>query len=422
MRQKNSLSIILIIFILVFIGWLSLFGEYLQSKYKDITFWGLALFLFISLLYKIPEKFSVVDLSFFIYIFILTLSLNFCENKSVALEHYIVSVMPIPLLYFALRAQDRRFILPVAWGIFFFSSCIVFFGILELIFRKNIIYELWTENPFYHRFIYTNPRLMSTLMHPKVTGSFLLGCLPFSFYLVSNIKTAYKIFVKIFMLMIILVIIFSFSRGNILGLATLSLIYLFLTKKIHYIKFILISLLILITFSSTMLKKEFDFHRFSLSGLFSNWWIADAEKFSITLKMLKGHPVIGTGLNHYRLKFDKYSSHHYKHFEEIIKERRRDPYEWKIPDNMYLSILAETGALGFLSFILFFLFLFKKCFVILKTNKDVRIRGFMIACFCGIIGLLISMGTYDLFYWINPLLLFWLLVCALRAVELYAQY
>ncbi len=416
-KQKKILRIILITFIFALIGWLSLFGEGLQLKYKDFTFWGLAIFLFISILYKKPKEFSSVDLAFFIYLFIVTLGLNFCENKSVALEQYIITFLPIPLLYFSFRGQDRHFILPVTWAIFLFSSCIILVGILELIFRKNIIYELWIENYFYQRYIGSSGRIMSTLIHPTIFGSFLLGCLPFSFFLTSRIKKPYNIFIKIFIVLSIICIIFSFSRGNIVGLIALSLLYLLLTKKTPYIKFIFIGMFILIILSSTILKNEFRFSRFSLSGLSSGWWLDEIEKSSITLKILKEHPLIGIGLNHYRLKFDNYSGQEYKLLEEKIRETGGDPYEWKIPDNMYLSILAETGLLGFVSFLLFLLLLFKKGFTFLKKINDNLRKEFLIVILCGIIGLLFSMNTYDLFYWMNPMLLLWFLIGTLRAIE-----
>lgn len=411
MNLQRLSRIILIFFIFLFIAWISFFGQTLQLRYKNITLVFLCIFFVTSLFYKKKMKFLNVDLALFIYLGTVTLTMFFSENRSVALEWYCIYILPIPLVYLAMRNLDKNFIPPIAKGIFIFSSCVVLFGTLEVIFRKNIIYEFWVENPFYYRFIsYESSRIMSTLMHPTIFGSYLVGCLPFFFYLASKTKSPCKIFIKFFILICVIGVIFSFSRGNIAGLMGLTLIYLFLTKRRRYIKFVLIGPLILVILSSSFLKREFNFIRFSISGLSSLWWRSKAERSHVTFKILKERPILGIGLNHYRLKFDRYSSPEYKQNEERLRRLGHDPYEWKIPDNMYLCILAETGLIGFLSFMFFLFLLFKKVLSHLKTIKDSIEKEFLISCLCGVVGLLISMNTYDLLYWINPLLLFWFLV------------
>lgn len=409
MKSKEALRIILIFFIFLFLAWISLFDQTLQLKYKDITLLGLCIFCVLSFMYKGQFKFSKVDLALFVYLFIVTLTIPFSENKPAALYWYRLYILPIPLIYLAVRNLGEKFILPIALGIFVCSSIIALFGLFEIIFRRNIIYEFWVENQYYHRFIQDTPRIMSTLMHPTVFGSYLLGCLPFSFFLVSKMRNPYKMFVKLSIPICVLGIIFSFSRGNLAGLIGLSVVYLYLTNRRRYIKYIFIGLTVLILLSSTILLHDFQFLRLSLPEISSDWWKIHLEKSDITLKILKKYPLSGIGLNHYRLNFNEYSSEDYKRLEEKAKKRGRDPFEWKIADNMYLSILAETGLLGFSTFMLFLFLLFKKSSVLLKLIKDTKEKEFLIACICGIVGLLVSMNTYDLLYWINPFLLFWFL-------------
>jgi len=419
MINKKTLRIILIFCIALFLAWISFFDQTLQLRFKDATLIFLCIFFVLSFLYKKQIKFSKIDLALFIYLSIVSLTLFSSENKSVALEWYRIYIIPIPLVYFAVRNLDKNFIPLIIKGIFAFSTSIAIFGILEIIFHKNIIYEFWVENPYYHRFISPEPtRIMSTLMHPTIFGSFLLGCLPFSFYLASKVRSPYKVFIKFSILICIIGIIFSFSRGNIAGLIGSSVIYLFLTKRVRYIKFIFIGLLALIIFSSTFLRREFNFIRFSVSGLTAPWWRSESERSHITLKILKERPLLGIGLNHYRLKFDRYSSPEYKEREERLERLGYDTYESKIPDNMYLCILAETGLLGFLGFMLFLFLLFKKGLTRLKTIKDTAKKELLIACLCGIIGLMISMNTYDLLYWANPFLLFWFLAGLLLSLTI----
>jgi O-antigen ligase len=414
-HEAIIIRIIVLIFIFAFIGWISLFGEAVQAKYYDFTFWGLVIFFTISCLYKKISRLFAIDLFFFLYIFILTFGLNFSQDKFSAIERYTISVMPIPFLYFSLRFQNMRTIFFTSLIIFLFSNLVVISGILEVIYGENIIYELWIKNPFYHRFIHQTPRIMSTLMHPTIFGSFILGSLPFSFFLHSHTRPPFKILVEISIPILILGIVFSFSRGNVFGLFVSTLTFLYLKRRVRYIKFMIIAFLILLILASSALKRDFSFFRLSLSGFCGQWWQTKTEMANITVKILKEHPFLGVGLNHFRLKFDIYSSENFKSIERHIRKAGGDPYEWKTPDNMYLLILSETGLLGFLSFILFLLFLIKRALAFLNITDDAMAGDFTITLLSGIVGLLISMNTYDLFYWINPLLLFWFLAGTLSA-------
>ena len=347
MNNKNiNLKPALIIFVIFLIGWISLCGETLQAEYKDFTFLGLLFFLFASFIYKLPKGFSLVDFMFFLFIFSVTLGLNYSTNKSTALHYYALIILPMFFLYFSLHGKSKDLIYPIAWGLFAFGFIISGIGILEIIFRKNIIYELWIDNYFYQRFIHLTPRIMSTQMHPTAFGSFLLGCIPFSYLLFSQARKPYRILIGLAIILFVMNIIFTFSRGNILGLASLSFIYFLSVKKSRYIPTLLIGLFALIIISSTVLVKQFNFVRFSAHALTSGWWRAEKEKSLITLKMLKDYPFSGAGLGHYRINFDKYSSNAYKQLEKELVKTGRNPEEWKIADNTYFSILAETGLLG----------------------------------------------------------------------------
>ena len=416
LKCKKIFRIIFIVFIILTVGWLSLCGEYLQDKYRNLTFWGLVLFLLIASLYKLPKESSLIDFALFLYIFLVTLGLNFCENKPIAVNYYTLIILPIPFLYFSIHSKGKEFIPYLAWIFFVFGFCIAAIGILEIIFRKNIIYELWINNYFYERFIHDTPRIMSTQMHPTVFGSFLLGCIPFSYFLFLYARKPFKILIAAVIIMLILGVIFSFSRGNILGLAILSITYLLLIKRIKYMKFIIVGLAVLIIVSSTFLSNQFNFSRFSTHALTSKWWRSEKEKGTIAFKMLKDHPFTGAGLKHYHLNFDRYSSENYKQIEQDLIKKGKNYKEWRIADNMYFSILAETGLLGFSSFILLLFLLFKNSLVSIKKIENIKERAFLAANLSAIVGLLVSMNTYDLFYWIAPSLLFWFLIGSLRGV------
>jgi len=424
MQREKILRIILVSFIVLFIAWVSFFDQSLQLRYKNITLISLCLFFSLAFLYRKGIRFSEADIALFIYLFAVSLSVIFSEQRSVALEWYRIYILPIPLIYLIFRNIGRSFILPIAKGIFIASTIVALFGILEIIFHKNIIYESWIENAYYDRFnIYQIRGITSTLMHPTIFGSYLLGCLPFAFFLIPETKGYRRGLIILCILIMLTGVILSCSRGNLAALAGLSICYLFLIKKRRYIKYILICPIVLVIAITTfdqnyrdyknsqgiiMIQEMFYFNRYSLTSLVHPiWFLRKVDRSRRTFAILKEYPLLGAGLNHFRLIFDRYNSPEQK---ERKKRRVGRGPEFKVPDNMYLSILAETGGVGFLSFMLFLLLLFKRGLRRLKGIKDNKEKHFLICCMSGVIALLISMNTYDLLYWINPFLLFWFLI------------
>jgi O-antigen ligase len=403
-------------FVFLFLGWISLAGQVLQLRYTIVTFELIFIIFVLSFLIELPNTFSNIDIAFLLYIFIITLGLNFYENKNFALRYYSTNIIPIFLLYFSLRKIENKQILAIASSIFFLSVLIIIIGYYEIIFRRNIIYEFWVNNPYYFRFTHQTPRMMSTLIHPTVFGSFLVGVIPFSYSIFRDFKKINRPLFIFITFLLITAVIFSFSRGNLFGLIGASILYLYLNKKIRYIKFIILLLIILLIFSSSLFKNRLSFNRFSIESISSEWWKIKLDNLRIIKKIIKDYPLLGIGLSHYQLKIKDYITEERKNLENYIIKKGYTPSEWHIPDNMYLSMLAETGILGIASFFIFLFLLYKKVIFVLKRIKDSYQRNTVISCISGITGLLISMSTYDLFYWLNPTLLLWFLVALIRSV------
>jgi O-antigen ligase len=258
---------------------------------------------------------------------------------------------------------------------------------------------------------------MSTLVHPTVFGSFLVGIIHFSYFIFSEVKKIYKPLIIFIIIILLSAVISSFSRGNLFALIVSTVIYFYFQKKIRYIKFIILGVFILFFFSSFYLKNNFSFNRFSFNSLISYWWETELDNLNIVKKIFKEHPLVGIGTGNYRIKFEVYITDRRKNIEKLIKKYGYDPREWRTPDNMYLCILAENGLLGFGCFIIFLFLIIKKAIFNIKTIQDQITKNFLVACLCGTIGLLISMNTYDLFYWLNPTLLFWFLIAHLRILS-----
>ncbi|MCX6723471.1 MAG: O-antigen ligase family protein, partial [Candidatus Staskawiczbacteria bacterium] len=129
-------------------------------------------------------------------------------------------------------------------------------------------------------------------------------------------------------------------------------------------------------------------------------------RYDTTFKILKKHLFLGVGLDNYRYVFDEY------HQEKFI------PDYWKVPDNMFLSILGETGIFGFFSFILFMIMLLKKGFLFFNSNLKNENTEISFILVLAIMGILFSMMTYDLFYWTVPFYMFWIYCGMLSSITI----
>jgi len=148
-------------------------------------------------------------------------------------------------------------------------------------------------------------------------------------------------------------------------------------------------------------QQNTDQHRFAFRRIFYGSFDSvfspyRAKRISMTMKILRDHPFCGIGFCHFRLRFDEYYG------------KKGVPLEFKIPDNMYLSLLAETGIIGLSGFLFFILFIVKKASTFLRRNDGID-KGIIFFPFLALIACLVNMASYDMFYWDNQFILFALL-------------
>jgi putative inorganic carbon (hco3(-)) transporter len=206
------------------------------------------------------------------------------------------------------------------------------------------------------------------------------------------------------MILNIVVIVLTLSRGVFLGLTAAIIFYLFAQKKYRSIIIFSISLVLFISLCSYLPSS---FNRLGKSqimaenrGIFSNYRF---NRWEMTQRIIGEHPLAGLGFQHFRIRFYEY-----------FTVSRTVPYEFMIADNMYLTILAETGLIGAAGFFIFIFALFKRW---LKKIREVDAEKKIVALIpiLTLVALLVNMGAYDLFYWLNPYMLFCLFcgfICA----------
>lgn len=392
--------------IIILFLWISLFPQPIQDRYMIYVRIFIGALLAVLLLNKkyLKNLFSLQDLSLWLFLICLSSGIVSAIYKSAAFGRYLYLTTTFFILFYIGKAlffykEDRDMVVKI---ICICSGLVALIGILELYFGKNILYENFIDNPYYERYVKYSSRLMSTQLNPAVLGSYLLGCLPFSFYLLKD-ASVYKRLSGIFSLLLsISVIILTFSRGVFLGLVALLLFYFWKMRKkklaAAFLLFLVFLLAICPYFKNTNLRR-FGFERFiagSQDSIVSEYRLS---RVKMTFRMLKDYPLFGVGLNNFRIRFNEYCDG---------EDRGRETSEFMIPDNMYLILLAETGLAGAIGFLIFISFLFKSGFRKMKES-DVEGRYLLLVVISSLIGLLVNMGAYELFYWNNPYMLFCLL-------------
>lgn len=411
MVKEGKFVLILTLFL---VAWLSLLPESVQNTYRNF----LRIILFLSLICLLKRLRSIkiffVSREIFFWLFLGSgiLSYIFAVNRTVAILQYYNMVITAILLFFLMKylVNIKSFKWNFCHIVCWFSLIVVVMGILEFILHKNILYENFLFNPFYKKYIYEK-RIMSTQMHPSVLGTYFLAVIPFSAFLTfngRNFKERYLGFLS--GLAGFLGIFLAFARAAFLGVFVFFTLYLWRKNKKTYSVFIVIMLLcflLTIPLSEHILfLKRFNFiltFRHSVHKMQIDYRL---ERFPAAFKMWKQHPFTGVGIDNFRLLFDKY------HPAQDV------PFESKIPDNMYLTIFAETGLVGSICFLLFICQLLRQEWRALKVIVSREDQEFLFILLCGFIGLLVNMASYDLFYWYMPLYFFWIYAGAIRGLSL----
>jgi len=397
MEDRNVPRVLFCTIVIFFILWISLTPQSIHDCCSFYSkFFITALFL-IWLIYKKDVVFLFYRENIFLWLFLgwQIFSVLFAHDRQAAWQRYADFVTPFGVLYFVFKEElnpaKARFIL---FALFFSAIAVSAIGILEFVFNKSIIYEHFIKNAFYARYI-RESRIMSTMMSPVISGTYLMSCLPASYYVIGALNGKIKrLFAVSGMVIIITGLILTFTRTSWLAALIITILYV-LRKNIKLLLILIFSCFLIYSSLAVAVKiRPVLADRVNYKH-FINYLLEGhrLKRYPVTFKMAKDHPISGVGLNNYRIVFDGYYG------------RKDEPFEFKIPDNMYLMIIGESGVVGFGLFVTLIFFILKKAIRDLRRNKDQH-EQLRLAFFLMLIGLLIHMVSYELFYWVTPFFLF----------------
>lgn len=290
--------------------------------------------------------------------------------------------------------------------IVFLAAIMVIIGIVELSADYNILFhKLYLQyNDNYLEWFRSAHRggIISTIGHALPFANYLLIC--FSLAWCLYYCTEKKIYVVVAVLLAAAVFL-SLSRSSAAILVLLVIVMsIFYFNKIR--KILLYALLLVFIFISAvaMLPKyrKIIAIRYAPEVLIQD--ITNSPRYYAyfaAYNILKDYPIFGVGPGN----AGRYLSH-----DKYRDPRLPDKYKkvWSIPDNMYLSILIETGVLGFGVFLLFLGNFFRN-FRNAYRKSEYENKKLFLGLGVGLSAFLLNILFYDGFNWFAPNLLFWCL-------------
>lgn len=381
------------IFLFILLFWFSFACEHLQLVYQEYILVLLGIGCLLGGFYrKIWVRFkNSLFLLFVIFVVTMVISIEFAYNKKHAIEFFYIPLFAILVFGLMLTLEIEKLKFKISYILSILAFLVLIFGLQEFLFHKNILYEKILPNPFY-RFI--GKRMISFHYHPSVLATYFLCVIPFSIFLIKLKRNQRDLIIGFLGLSASLSgILLTFTRMAFLILFICFSFYFLLTKK-KYLIYIFLVFMILTSVATISINNNSSFYRFSP---FNPYHIGSIqyrlERVPITFKIWMIQPITGVGLGNFRYLFNVFG-------------QKGTPYEFKIPDNMYLSLLSETGILGLFSFFLFLFFLFYSSFKKIRNLCEVD-REFLKISILGCCMLLFNMLSYDMFYWHMPLFFFW---------------
>ena len=381
-------------FIIILFGWIALLPPPLQGQFDLFIKTFLFIFLFIVMPTGKQAKalFSLQDWPVWLFLICMCSGIISARDRNVALMTFIYLFTNMFFLFYigkAIFCSDgyQKFIFMI---ITVLSGLVALLGIVEVFLGH--IYKI------------------SGLLFPKATqlhqtplATYLLLTLPFAFYFLRQKNRRVKIFAASVIILEILCLLLTFSHRAIIGLIAMLIFYLCAQREYKKIFVIFLTVIVLMSMANFL---PFPAHLLNLKSFGG----AMAEIFSefrmtrvgMSLAMFKNNPIFGVGFENFRVLFDRY----YPVKNQIL----HIPFDKKIVDNMYFTLLAEAGIVGFAGFFILISFIFKRGLSRLKELKVGNEKTTMLILMSALIALLIDMNGYELLYWNNPYM-FFCLIC-----------
>ena len=358
---------------------------------------GLVLISFISFILKFVYdknmKFIRTPLDVPIGIFTVIMGISaitsFARNDSIKVFLvYFAFVLGYYLIVNSIRS--KRQLKTLIYSILIASIGVALYGVIQYIFGFEEG-RIWTDNQM---FTDIKTRVVSTFENPNVLGEYLLLLIPISLGYMFSEKNKYRLPMNLgTTVLLALCMIFTYSRGNWLGLiVAIVLFFMFYNGKFVWCG-------ILLALFLPVFMPESIINRFMSIGDTTDTSTSYRVHIWIgTLRMLKDYWLTGVGLGT-------------KAFETIYPHYAYNSVLAQHPHNLYLNIFAENGLWGLIAFLVIIFVYYKMCIsTIIKNKTDKFLNTTVLGLSAGMFGFLVQ-GLFDnVFYNYRIVFMFYMIL------------
>lgn len=306
---------------------------------------------------SIAKKYNLFLLIFFIIILILStyLAFGFSANfyKSIVL-------IKIPILLIAIIQTFSNLN-----NYQFSKKFILFLSIFFSIFMVDILIQFFLgKNIFGFKAgmcnIYEECGRFGGMFDDELISGAYISLIIIPFFLLLN-KVFKNSYIRILPIIFLLVVIITGERtATVLSFLFCLIYYILLNSKKEKFFYFIIFLLTLISIASVLPEKslkrysseiikmlQIDNHgKKEINFTKNNPWF---KHYIVGINIFKEKPLLGNGLKSFRVKCSKY--------DKLLFNESKQKACTTHPHNFFIEVLADTGILGFLSFISFFILL-----------------------------------------------------------------
>jgi len=393
--KKLTLTTIIALFILI-----SFFPAPVHQHYHLLIKVSLGLVFLVFLARKKTSIFKKRDFTLWIFLVAIGINVFFAQQKNVSLLTYLDIALPMFFIYYIIASTkfSRDSLILFSKIICAASILVAFLGLMESMLRISLLYENLIVNPYYQKYkLESFMRAISTQFNPNVLGTYLIISLPFCYFIYKKGLDFWRDWGFIAICLSIVVALLTCSRGIFLAFFVMASTFLLINKRVKFLVIFLMAILSVVLLSTFL---PFPLGKLGINGFLyygdNIFSIFKDYRNHVTANIFINHPFFGIGFQHFRLRF-----------YEFYSLNRLIPHEFMIADNMYLTLLAESGIMGLTCFLLFMSSMVRKARITLVKLKKTDTKYLQVSVvFFALIGLLVNMFAYDLFYWPNPYLYF----------------
>lgn len=344
-------------------------------------------------------KTSRIELSLIGYFLAVSASLLVALDRDLALERIVDLGKDIAIVYCILFCLRR----PQEWknAIFLVLVVVTCLGLLG-------IYQLTTGNYSQTFFgfarIDTDNRLAGPINEPNMWGQVLVTIIPFAFFGILREPLKKKFIYAGIFLVLFIGLLNTYSRGSYLAFIVIILMITFFFSRFNIalvFSIMVIGALVLPFLPSRYIERFQTL--FLLSSGNQNSIYEDSSFRGRTSEILTGfamlaeHPISGVGAANYPINYQKYA--------QIIGIEVRS--ENREAHSLYVEVMAETGIIGFATFIGLIFFLFRGLSNLklqLRTTNQVNewityISAMQISLAAYLIAAFFLHGAYIRYFW-----------------------